>query len=601
MIRAKTVLAVVLVAALAWVQSVGAQAIKLVPANALVVVKVADLEVTSKKVADFCGTLGLVQMNPKLADPLGMVLEQMGVSAGVNKGGDLAAAMVDPDAAGGNPDQSVIVLFPVSDYQAFLGNFPGNTTQDNVTQVQFKNDVNPSFVAHWGDYAAISPSRTLVATQPTSFITLGDLASKEMDVKDFVVYANVKLLRPKAQAALENWRTMAMAQIDKAAQNPTPAGTNVNVAKVSPVLKVIANQLITLAEEFSNDVDDASFSTNLSPDGIGSTGLLEFAPGSKLGTMVAQGKNTDASLLSGIPDGKYLLFGGGVSNPAVTSQFVNDFLSPIEKAITDLGPDYAPFLDMISAAKTTIATQTGIRFAMIAPTGPLGQEPLFQFMTTRTGGSKTLLAATHQMYDSWQAAMKTLGVPQTGTTTTVTTAAKTLDGVSFDLFQTSFDASQNPQAAQAMQFMTFIYGPNGMQQYIGPVNDDSLLGVSGMSDTSISGAIAAIKSGGDPLANTATVKAVAAELPTERQAVVYIPLDLWASTGLNYAKQFSMDMGVKIPEDLPPVGITTETQGSAVRFDAYVPAQLIQALTSAGMQIYMASHQAAPGSTPGGL
>jgi hypothetical protein len=50
---------------------------------------------------------------------------------------------------------------------------------------------------------------------------------------------------------------------------------------------------------------------------------------------------------------------------------------------------------------------------------------------------------------------------------------------------------------------------------------------------------------------------------------------------------FGIDMGVTMPENLPPMGATLSTDASAVRGDVYFPSQLLQALTAAGMQVYM--------------
>jgi hypothetical protein len=151
---------------------------------------------------------------------------------------------------------------------------------------------------------------------------------------------------------------------------------------------------------------------------------------------------------------------------------------------------------------------------------------------------------------------------------------------------------------QAAQFLGFMYGANGVQVYSGAVTDHALLTVSGVPDDMTTAAIEAVKKGDDPLAKLDTVKAVSAQLPPQRFAAFYIPLDEWATTGLNVAKQFSMDMGVKIPEDLPPVGATISSDGTAVRLDSYIPTQLVQALTAAGIQMFMAQAHAAPG---GGL
>jgi hypothetical protein len=587
-------LAAIMVIGLAVAAPARAQALQQVPSSALVVVKVSDLEATSKKLADFFTTLGLVQMNPNLADPLGYFETQSGVTQGLNKSGDMALAYLDPavvGAAAPNNNQTMLALFPVSDYNAFISNFPGATTDGGVTTAQFKNNPEPAYVAHWGNYAAVSPIKSIVATPPTAIVQISGLASKEMDAKDMVVWANVKALRAKSIPLLEQGRVQMAAQVDQMAQNHQTIGT-IDAAKVAPVLKVAGNQAISLVEEFINDCNDATLSTNLSPDGIGTTFAMEFEPTTKLGQMVTQAKSTDESLLSGIPEGKYLFYGGAVASPEQTITFINGFVDPVEKAITGLGPDYASFNDVIEATKAMIAAQTGARIAVLAPAGMLGQEPLAQAIVIRQGDSATLLAAQRKAITAWQTALKTVGATNTGSTTTITQGAKTLDGITFDLVQTTFDMSAaGPQGAQIMQFMTFLYGPNGLQQYIGPVGDSSLLAVTGMSDPAISGAIAAIKSGDDPLAKLATTKAVAAQLPTQRSSAFYIPLDMWAETGLNYAKQFSMDMGVTIPEDLPPIGATVSTDGPALRVDAYTPSKLLEALTSAGIQGYMAAHQ----------
>jgi hypothetical protein len=151
-----------------------------------------------------------------------------------------------------------------------------------------------------------------------------------------------------------------------------------------------------------------------------------------------------------------------------------------------------------------------------------------------------------------------------------------------------------------MQFMMFLYGPNGPTKYVGPVNDSTLLTFMGAPDPTVTATIEAIKSDDDPLAKSNSLKTVAGQLPTQRMSAFYIPLDQWAATGLNYAKQFaSMDMGVKIPEDLPPIGVTLSADGSAFRVDAYVPTDLVTSLYQAGMQVFMAMHGPPGGGNPG--
>jgi hypothetical protein len=592
------------VAILAMANATYAQVLKQVPAGALAVIKVNNLDAVSKKVADLAGALGLVNLQPELADPLGAALKAMGIKDGVNRSGDMAIVMLDPDLVGGDPSKAVIALFPVTDYKAFIGNFADAKTDGDVTSMQVNG--SPTCMANWGGYAAITDSQELIAKKPASTLEVAGLAAKELDGKDIVFYANMKVLRPNILRALEQARTYLGDPFDQAIAS-TPKVGNFDVVKFSPVLKVAGNQILNAVQELVQDTDAATYGVNLSPEGISSTMIVEFQPDSKIGVNVAQTKNTDASLVAGLPDGRYLMFGGAIADGKKNAQMFSNFVAPIEKAITDLGPDYSTLNDAIAILKTMIAVQDGSTFGLIAPSGMLGQGSIIQGLGIRHGDAKAMIDANHKWYDATNAVVKSLGLDQLqgGTSQTYTSSAKTLDGVSFDEMKTSFNMNpKNPAEAQAKTFITMLYGSDGMSVYMGAINDNTVLYTMGLSDASMSGAIASAKSGEEPLAKTTAVKAVAAQLPTQRVAAVYIPLDVWASTGLLYAKTFGMDMGVKIPDDLPPIGVTGATQGSAVRYDSYVPTQLVQALTSAGMQLYMSfQRQQNPGAAnpkPGG-
>lgn len=178
--RNLVLLAVALI--LGFAKPSSAQAIKFIPDSAFVVIKFSNLEATSKKLADLAAALGLAQMQPAMADPLGSLTAQMGATEGVNKAGELAVAVMDPEPLGLTWDngKSVLILFPVSDYKAFIGNFPNAKTDGDISEIHFKDDPDVTYVAHWGDYAAASPARQLVATAPTATLRVSGLADKEL-------------------------------------------------------------------------------------------------------------------------------------------------------------------------------------------------------------------------------------------------------------------------------------------------------------------------------------------------------------------------------------------------------------------------------------
>jgi hypothetical protein len=564
-----------------------AQVLKQVPSNAFLVLKVSNLDATSKKVSDLATSLGVAQIAPDMADPLGTALKQIGVTDGVNRAGDMAIVYIDPAAFQSPEDKSMLLLLPVSDYQKFIANFADAKPDGDLTQVHFHNSQEITYLNHWGDYVAASPVRQIVATAPTDILQVDGLAAKELAGKDFVAFGNLKALRPKMLQGIAFLRQQASEEIDKAVAPGAAKFQNIDASKFAPLAKVIATQLLDIAQQFAEGADAASFSVNLSPDGIATTWMCQFAQGSALANRVMAVKNTDDSLLGGLAEGKYLVFGGG--NPGDLSKTIADFLAPIQKAITDLGPNYTSLNDWLNSVQKIASASTGAASGgLLMPTAMPGQGSLVQVVGIRHGDAKTLLQATHEMSDAQQAALKALGVHAAGTAQTYIPAVKTVDGVSFDEIKSEINMNGNtPQEMQIAQVMTMIYGPLGPTVFMGIVNDQTLLTIMGLDDAGISSAIAAAKAGDDPLAKTSAVKSVAAQLPAQRIAVWYVPLDLWATTGFGYAKMFGIDMGVTMPENLPPMGTTVSTDGTAVRADTYLPSQLMQALAAAGMQVYM--------------
>jgi hypothetical protein len=598
-------------AAVAWVgmaaSLVSAQVMTQVPSNAWAVLKVSNLQATSKKIADLATSLGIAQMSPQMNDPLGWFLTSRGVTEGINRSGDAAIVYIDPTGLNAPNGQSLLLLFPVSDYQKFVSNFADAKPDGDLTQVHFKDDTDITYLAHWGDYAAASPVRDIVAKPPTDVIQVEGLAAKELDGKDIVILGNLKALRPKMLQGIAQARQAAPPEIDQLISQFVKM-QNIDATKFAPLAKVIVTQFLNVAEEFAKGADAASLSVNLSADGVATTLMCQFDPASSCAKYVAELKNTDDSLLTGLASGKYLLFGGG--SPQQMADALSTFLSPIQAAITDLGPQYSSLNDWINALQKGAAVSAGSTFGLLMPNAPPGAAPLVQMVNIRHGDAKTLLEAVREMEDAQQAAMKALGVQMpAGTAQTFTRDAKTVDGISFDEIKSQINMNgQNPQQMQIMQFFSMIYGPQGPDAFTGQVDDQNLLTVMGLDDAAMSAAIAAVKAGDDPMAKIGTTKAVSAELPPQRFAAIYVPLDLWATTGFGYAKMFGIDWGVTMPDNLPPMGSTLSTDGSAVRLDTYLPSQLLQAMTAAGMQVYMKTQNPQPprngpngGAAPGGM
>lgn len=548
-----------------------------VPEDALLVLKFKNLDQVSQKVAKVAKTLGLDQQEPKLADPLGALMEESGLSAGLNRGGDLALAFLDPEKTGGNPDRSVVVLVPTSDYKAFLGNFDAPVETAGVTKAKPKKGGEEVFIANWGAYAAVTPNQQILGKKPTG-MKLAGFSAKESDAKDVLMYTNIKAVRGKLLPELKNGREQMLAQI-KQGLNDEGAG------KFVPLANAAANTLVNIAEQFLTDAHSGTISLNLTDGGINATVAADFEPTSYIGKMALQTKPAAGSLLAGLPDRKYFFFGGGSSDPEMTGKVIADLLDPVIKEMGAI-PEAAKFATALEAAKKSYATTSGWSIGYVAPTGALGQESVIQQVSVIRGDSKTILEGQRTVMGAMTDFMKMLP-QQEGQSVSfeMKPGAKTVAGVQFDAFETKMKFPEDdPQAAQAQQMIALIYGPAGMSGVLGAVDAKTVVAVQGGSDELIADLVTASKANADTLSALAAVRAVSAELPKNRTMEMYLDLGTLVNTGVRYAKGFGLPVNVKMPADLPPIGMSGGADTTAIRVDVHVPTKLLEGIMSAYLQ-----------------
>lgn len=573
----------IVAAAAALAVSARAQVLDQVPADALVVAKVNNMQQVSDKAGALAKQWGLVEMNPAAADPLGHLLQQGNVEKGVDKSGDFAVVLANGDLNGAQPP--LIILMPVSDYDQFLGNFPGAAKEGELDHFKMKvggeEDKEETYSAHWGKYAALSPIKDLLSKKPEGFKITG-VTAKEVASKDAVVVANFKVLGPKLNEQLKGEREKVLGEIEKNLSGDPEK------AKYVPLAKAVVGQLINAASEFLTDCSAASFSVNLNKEGIGTSLMAEFTEGTYLGKAFGEMKPASGSLLAGLPDGKYIVFGGGVVSDQ-GRQMLSDFFSPIEAELGKAGDQVKPVVSMLDGMKKLMAASKGQTFGVMAPTGAIGQTALIQTVSVITGDTKAIMAAEQQVLESQQQIMALLpNQPQGGMKMEFKPNAKTVDGVEFAQFTTTFGGDANsPEVMQIKQMMAMMYGPNGPTGYMGPVDDQHLLVISGLDDAMTSSAIKAAKSGNDTLSKTPGVMLVDKNLPQQKTMAFYLGLGDLVSTASNYAKMMGVPIPINVKADLPPIGVAGATEGTAFRIDSFVPADLIEQMIATGMQLKM--------------
>jgi hypothetical protein len=611
-----------------------AQVLQQVPADSLVVIKINKLKPVSDRIAAFAKKLGIDQMQPALADPLGAMQKRTSITQGLDQNGE--AAIVFVNGAMNEKQPPVMIFFPITDYQAFLKNFAAVKTEDQISIVKVKNDADESFVTKRGNYAVLSPKREFLDIKAAG-ITPAGLSAKEMATKDIVAFVNMKSARARLLPQLQQNRAKIIAEFEKnyrqggpggpganrrpavpqdgdapapgaAAPNAAAAAAAAQREKFLPLVRAGVNRGLDVAEQALTDADAATYGWSFGDAGLQATALLEFTPNSPSAQRVAQLKNSGDSLVKGLPQTKYWIVGGTSGNNSdVGTKLINEFVAPIEKELATLGPDGKPMQDYLAAMRTYIGNMKGQSFGWVAPQGLIGQEAILQIVSVQRGNAPVLLETAHKMFDSQQALMGIFGGPaaQQEVKTSWTANAKTIDGVAFNQMQTTFapppGQRPTPQQMQAQQMMTWMYGPGGINAFVAAIGNDKLVTATGATDALLKELVAAAKTDQDLLSAAPPLKSTADQLPKERLAAWFVSIDQIATSAAAYAKAFGMPINFQVPQNLAPLGGTISTDGSAIRLDGYAPTQTLQSVIAAGMQTYMQMQGGQQPGGPGGL
>jgi hypothetical protein len=570
-----------------------AQALQQVPADALVVLKINHLDDTNGKVSALLQQLGVVDLVPQAKDPLKAFEDQTGIAAGsLDAKRDAVVYMpntaVDPNAM--NEDQPpVVMLLPVSDYKAFVAGLTDAKAEGDLTSGKFKGDDNETYVAHWGDYAAVSPKKEYL-TGKHAGLSPSPAASRELEQRDLCLFVNFPALKTVLLPQLAARRKEITKDFDAKLGEVDAAKRDLGHTAL--------DQAFNVADRFLQDADGTTVGLSIGKAGISGNLIVGFTPGSYLAGMFGNLKMTDAPLLGGLPDEKYLFFGGSIQDPKTLQKLLDDVAGPIVAKLGALGESGTKIQSLVELYKSALTSSDGGSMGLVVPTAAFGTGSLIRYVAVLRADAEKLRSAQEQMSQIQTDVMAGLGVQGAEMVkTTVTKGAKTVGGVSFDEIKSEPDPA-NPNAQQAQEAMRYVYGPEGMALLLGVVNEHTLVNALGMDDQLLGSVVESAKSNKDVL--TAQVQAVDAEMPKQRSAVAYLDLGQFVGTALSYAHAMGMNMPVQMAPNLPPVGLSfgSDPEAKGMRFDGFMPNSLLQDLVKAGFQIYL---QVPHGGGGGGL
>ena len=562
------------VAMMVFTSFAAAQSLQQVPDGPMLLVKVNNPQNVSQKLGAMSQRLGLAAMEPALANPLSILKQQTGLQQGVNDAGEVVFALYEPVPGQGREPRPYI-LIPVSDYKAFIGNFQGAARDGNLDQVRLPGAPMAFFAAQFGQYAALSPDRNLVANAPAGLKVPGAVG-KALTERDATLFLNMPVI---AKMALPQIR-----MIKGFMANAPAAG------REQAMGMAMAGQVLGGMEQFLTDSRAAAISMSFTDAGVTSTFIGDFTEGTNIANAIGGMKNTADVLLSGLPQGQYLAVAGWAQGGEGMWNFFDAMYGPVVKQANLPAEDAKVVQSYMDATKRFMLAMNGGSAALVAPqANAQNNAGLLSGFFVFNGDAPTMISANKTVLEGQNAFMKAMGQEGVQAKTAHTAGAKQVDGTKFDEYTMQFVIDANtPQGEMMQQVFNVLYGPK-ITGYIGALTDKKLLSAINVSEEQLQKAVAAAKQDAKGMADEAGVKAASAGLPAQRVAVAYVSIDRIATAVMDLAKRMGgQPPAIKFPQDMAPMGASLSSEGSAIRIDFSMPNSMIDGLVGAGMQAYMA-------------
>jgi hypothetical protein len=566
-------------------------------ADADVVILAPRMSRLADDIATLRAAIGLPM--PELEDPLATFKQDIGVTEGVNDDGSMLLIMPDlAEAIRAGAEPEFLMLVPVTDFDAFLGNFEGaERVGDGLSAIELP-DGQMGFVREANGFAVMGPQRARVEgyapgeAADAMIQSVGSMGERFVGGADLMVYVNIERIAPAAIEALDRMMAEQRQQAQEDAEFMDPLA----MANFQAVLDIYGG----MARSILDDGTGLLLSLDLDDRGIGMTHSLGFKPGSAL-AQVFPGNNQKAVGLTQLPDQPFI-FAMSFDARAV------DLPGLYRKMIEQMPAEGNPMLQDADAWMPLMQNIRHMAMAFYAPTemAMMSGSMLNTLTVIETDDAadykNRLRTLMQQMNDMEVPVGENMMNPDAGPMTiTYTTAYNQnvlqLDGVQVDQFQVTANMPQElmAQMGPAAGFMGMFSNYSG---YVAE-RDGRVLITTVPDPQLVTRGFQAIAQGGGLGAAGAIGRIREQALPPNASMEGYLSLGGIAES----ANMFLGMLGVppiQVPANLPPLASGLGVQGNSAACRVYLPLETVRFVvdTSQLMMQQMMGPQQGPGGPP---
>lgn len=516
------------------------------PDGALAIIAVPSLNNVQTKIANLDKQLGLGL--PPLQNILPMLKMQLGVENGIDDNGGILFAITGMPAPG-EPDPPAILLIPVSNYKAFLGNF---NAKDNggVTEIVFEGEAVS--VKSIDGYAVMGLNGNSVDnyTKPAANNlnqAAGQFGAASLERSDIALYINMGKLGPMLSPMVQFGLMGMMQELENAALPPE------QLEMTKAVFKLYGAMLNAVM----NDAQSMTIGFDVTDKGIGLSTTTQFKAGSSLGEAFAKAPAAKLKF-DRLPNRPYLILGASDFSTLPIQKWANT-------AKQLMGND--AWSTIMKSSFDMMGKQSTMQMAYYTP-GANG--PVTSFLT----GVSVIPTDNPDAYiNDMQKMMTNLtDVPDSMLTYNFKKNALELDGQ--QVHQYSMKTNFPPEvAAQMGPFLDMLGTQSG---YIAK-SKSGIVTTVGADPTLLREALKTAEGGGE-LGNNSGVLNISKQLGTDRVTEVYINVGELGKMVLGFVRMFNPQINVQLPQNMDPIGIGMSAGHNGMATRTYIPMSLMKTI-----------------------
>ena len=510
---------------------------------------------------------------------LAMFRDKTGIGMGLDAAGDMLLIVVPPDGERNVP--RLLMVVPVTDYQTFVEQFEGDTS-DTIGVVEVAGE--DVLVAHRSGYAVFTAMESKVlldeflereAKLAPQIASLAEWLT-ENDVAAIVLPAGVKAAMDKAIEAIEQGRAMFQMM------GANAEGQQAQQAQQVMEMMEVAGQLCT---DLKSEV--AVYAVGARADGEDNIFLSErvqATPDGQFAEWIKAFEPAEVNYLASLPAGPFVFAGGGAVPQKVMEALTRWSFEMMKSNPAMYGVELSDE-DIEKLTEISLASMKSVRWMSFVMRPGEADESFYSTLSGVIGveDASRYLAEYQKAIEAWVDIMKRAEVKplmKMDVTEVEVAGARALK-IGADM-SGMIEAQPMPQTKQLLEQMM---GKGGRLDAYIVAADERTIVLGYVSEEKVAGVVKNLEAGGANLSQDAEVAETAKLLPGDAQMVGYLSPRGAVAMANRFMTMMANGMGdqmplVEIPDfpETPPLGFTAKVVAGGIEAKSVVPGKVLEAL-----------------------